>query len=188
MTLWQRVRSRTSVWTLLFGFTAGMQIFRQAYPDALIFGLFTVLLALESSGALRRWKFGGVQVKDSTAIAVALFSALFIYFSHRQAATLLIYLIALGAMLFVATWRRANDHERLSKRQFGSAVYWAVLATALGLWEFLAMFLSTLAHEDKFPTLSVIFLPKLESPLVKFQFIALWLGLGLYFFERWKNR
>lgn len=188
MNTWQKVRERTSVWTLLFGFTAGMQVFRQAYPDAVIFGFFTVVLALESSGALHRWKFSGVKVKDATAIALALFSALFIYFSHRQAVTLLIFLIALGFMLFAATWRRANDHEKLSNLQFRSAIYWGIVATALGLWEFCAMFFSTLAHEDKFPTLSVIFLPKLESPLVKFQFIALWLGLGLYFFERWKHR
>ena len=188
MSIWQEVRNRTSVWTLLFGFTAGMQIFRQAYPDAVIFSVFTLLLALESSGALHRWKFRGVQVKDSAAIAVALFSALFIYFSHRQAATLLIFLIALGLLLFATTWRRTNDHEKLSRLQFRSALHWGIVATALGLWEFCAMFFSTLAHEDKFPTLSVIFLPKLESPLVKFQFIALWIGLGLYFFERWKNR
>jgi len=165
-----------------------MQVFRSAYPDAVIFGFFTVLLALESSGLLKSWRFNGVEVKDSVAIVVTFFSAIFIYYSHRQAATLLIYLIGLGLLLFVATWRRANNHEKLSRLQFRSAIYWAIIAVALGLWEFAAMFFSTLAHEDLFPTLSVIFLPKLESPLVKFQFLALWLGVGLYFFEKWKNR
>ena len=188
MNAWQKVRSHTSVWTLLFGFTSGMQIFRNSYPDALIFGFFTILLALESSGALHRWKFKGIVARDSAAIAVALFSAIFIYYSHRQAATLLIFLIALAFLLFAAIWRHADNHEKLSPNQFRSAIHWAIISCALGLWEFFAMFFSTLAKEDKFPTLSVIFVPKVDEPLVKFQFIALWLGFGLYFFEKWKNR
>lgn len=185
---WIQIRAHTSVWTLMFAFTSGMQIFRRAYPDAIIYGAFALLLALESSGLLKRWRFRGVHVNDGAPIFTAIFAGIFIYFSHRQAGNLLVFFIAFGFLLFLVLWRHGDEHEKLSPRQFSNAVYWAILGVALGLWELLAMVFSTLAHDDIFPTLSVIFVPRIDQPVVKLQFIILWLGFGLYFFEKWRRR
>ena len=61
------IRKRTSLWTLIFGFTFAIQVYRWSVADMFIFGSLTLILAIESSRISADWKFNGIQVNQIVA-------------------------------------------------------------------------------------------------------------------------
>ena len=188
MAILTRVREHTSLWTLIFAFTFAIQIYRWAIADMLIFGFLTALLAIEPSKQTKSWKFNGVQVNEITAFLVIAATGVFIYVSERQDPALAAVFVLLAAILLLTIWRKKPSAEKLSKREFGHAIYWSIVAGVLGAWEFLALILSRLVHNDKaFPTISELLLPKLDGNLPRLIFLIIWLGVGFYLIEKWDH-
>ncbi|MEY4444519.1 MAG: hypothetical protein RL301_598 [Actinomycetota bacterium] len=180
------IRKRTSLWTLIFGFTFAIQVYRWAIADMVIFGILTLILAIESSSISSNWKFNGIQVNQIVAFLITAASGVFIYLSERQDPALGFFFALLALMLLLGIWRRKSGAEKLTNREFGHAIYWSAVAGVLGVWEFLALILSRIVHNDKaFPTISELLLPKLDSNLARLVFLIVWLGVGYYFIEKW---
>ena len=183
------IRKRTSLWTLIFGFTFAIQVYRWSIADMLIFGSLTIILAFESSNLPKRWKFNGIEVNEFVAFLVTAAAGIFIYISERQDPELAAAFVLLGLILLLTLWRRKSSTEKLTKREFGHAVYWSIVAGVLGIWEFFALILSRIVHDNQaFPTISELLLPKLDSNLARLIFLIVWLGVGFYFIEKWDHR
>ena len=188
MKLLEKIRERTSLWTLIFAFTFAIQVYRWAVADMIIFGTLTVILAIESSGRTEDWKFNGVQVNEITAFLVIAATGIFIYISERQDPALAVIFILLAFIILLSVWRKKSSAEKLSKREFSHAIYWSVVAGVLGTWEFMALILSRIVHNDRaFPTISELILPKLDGNLPRLIFLIAWLGVGFYFIEKWDH-
>ena len=180
------IRKRTSLWTVIFGFTFAIQVYRWALADMVIFGILTLILAIESSRISADWKFNGIQVNQIVAFLITAASGIFMYISERQDPALGFFFSLLALLLLLGIWRRKPGAEKLSKREFGHAIYWSAVAGLLGVWEFLALILSRIVHDDKaFPTISELLLPKLDTSLARLVFLIAWLGVGFYFIEKW---
>lgn len=180
------VRRRTSTWTLIFAFTFAIQVYRWSVPDMAIFGFLTLLLAIESSTLVQNWKFDGIRFSQVVGYIFIAALGTYIYISKRQDPGLAAIFVLFAIILLLAVWRKKAQSEKLNKREFAHAIYWSTLAGILGAWEFFALVLSRIAHNDKaFPTISELLLPSLDRPVPKIIFIICWLGFGFYLIEKW---
>jgi hypothetical protein len=185
MRIIESIRSSTSAWTLIFGFSLAVQIYRWSIPDIAIFGTFTFLLIIDSLNVIHGFK--GIKVRRLFSSIFVLLSAIYLYIAKRQDTLLAIFFILLGGIILLAIWRNKDGRQKLNKREFKSAISWSAFAFVLGMWEFLALLFSNIAHNKKaFPTISEIVIPRLSDNFDKAQFILIWLAIGYYFFNRWR--
>lgn len=178
---YSRLRRFTSIWTYIFFITFLVQLYRHELADVIIFAIASLILFLESSQTSKKLKnLGLVASRYAVDLFIGL-SFIILIFCKRESAPLLIYFLALGPIMILVMWSGNATHIRLGLLEFKSALFWSFSVLALILWELATVILSRLAHDDsRFPTLSELTFPLLNSTVVKTQFIIIWLLVGRF--------
>lgn len=181
-------------WLAAMSAMAGVQTWRGAYEDGILFFAIVLVLAVDRSTGerlgsklrrppLKRWMIWAI----TSALGVVLVVA------PRHGTTVFVTMMVLGVVMVAMAWapveRRSENGENASALR-RSAWLWASIAVAVCLWEAITFVLSMIASggSEAHPTVSVLLDPMLETILGRIVFVGLWLaaGAGLVFIWRRK--
>jgi len=169
---------------VIFVGTAVFHIWRGSWQDVAIFGISALLILTQVFGLTR---FGFSRQPKAPLwllMLVVAVAAVTLYFAPRHGVvsfTVLMALIPIGiALLF---YKDQKIQAQPSTAMFRSRIIWGSWATGFALTELVAYVGSKLSGDlEKFPTISVILDPVLDTPIGRAVFVVLWLIGGAYLF------
>ncbi len=177
-------------WFWVFAITTALQVFRGSPRDTIIFSLSTVALWVSASGILgnrfgnririqRAWVFWGVVI---LTIGLSLLDR------HSYAHGFLV-LATLPIVLRLAWYTDRGPKEKPDPRMARSRTLWTILCLGITVWEFVANILGQLAGSlHRYPTISVLIDPILDTHYGQAAFVIFWLGIGIGFLKLWDTK
>ena len=173
-------RYQLSLWALVFAITDGLQFFRGAWEDAVVFTLAT-LLVLGAGTIFRHYDWDSNSVITPRQVDFGL-AAVGIFFIVAPRHTLfgLTLTILLAPMLVALIWgNHRGPRSKATDRIKRARLVWVCWAVVTALWEFGANILGQLDNNlYSFPTISVLLDPLLDNLFGKAGFVVLWILVG----------
>lgn len=183
-----RIRE-VSPWTAIFIVTFFFQLFRKELTDSIIFGAATVIMLLQPVWKLGKRDFPRISLDRRSRWAVATAFGLLAAYIPRHHPILAALFLALAFLLFLSLWGVSEHAIKSDPVQIKSEIVWAVLALVISLWELTALVLARLSGDDrKYPTISEIIVPALDSPVARLEFAAGWILVGYLVVRHWRAR
>lgn len=190
---WHRARTLGwDAWGWLFVMTAigVVQLVRQQWGDALIFGVTAATLAADASGLLR---LEGTARRPSprTLLVIGGVLAVPLLVLPRHSVAMAVVVLGIGIASVTAAWPgRATAVGPWSRALRGLAISWAVIWIAAGLWELSQVLLGTYLEGGRtaFPALSDLVDPLLDDLPGRIVFVAGWLAAGVFLLRRGERR
>lgn len=174
-------RSHISLWALVFAITDGLQFFRGAWEDAVIFTLATGLVLGAGTIWLHQdWDSNKAISGRQIDLGLGLLGALFII-TPRHTVLGLAAVILVAPVLVALLWGnhrgpRGQATDRIKRSRF----IWVTWAVVTALWEFAANVLGQLeGNLYSFPTISVLLDPLLDNLFGKTGFVVVWILVGV---------
>ena len=173
-------RHPISLWVAAFALCSALQVFRGDVVDETIFASSTVLILL-STTLLRRFsipaaRFNRLRYLEWAGLVLLLSLGLIPRHSQLSAFVLL---AALAAVVPIAWGATALSPQKLTIRERNARLLWSSWAVVVCLWEFAANILGQLNQtHTRFPTISLLLDPVLNSVIGKAIFVMAWLMVG----------
>lgn len=165
---------------MVFGLTAGLQIFRGSSADTVFFTFATALVLLSGTW-LQRADFLSTQHVSDSALkwgALALVIGLTILPRHTQVG-MVVFLCLLPAAVLLVWGNHRGPKGKPSQRLKKARFYWIIWAVLTCLWEFAANILGQLAKDlHAFPTISILVDPLMDSILGQAGYVVIWVAVG----------
>ena len=173
-------RIMRSPWVWFFGITAAFQVFRGSFGDTLIFGLGALVVALAASGAIDRDFLNREQVRHTASVPVAIGLALALSLLPRHSPIHAAIFIGILPVVLALVWHRdSGEKVKPNLREKRARSVWAALTVGICVWELAANIVGQLNHTlTKFPTISVLIDPSLDTVWGQSLFVVLWLAAG----------
>ncbi|NEM92398.1 hypothetical protein [Galbitalea soli] len=189
---WSAVADGT--WVFVVAFTAAFHFYRGAPIDGVLFGGVALLLALDALGAFRRARFGTWHPPIRAITLVAAGAAAVLALTPRHGVADAVALGAAGILVGAAAWpdNPAKPMGRpWGRRLVATATAWSAVFLAIAIWELAMYFLGSFASggRERFPALSDLLDPLLETTVGRILFVAAWLLGGVALIGReWRVR
>lgn len=170
-------------WVVIFVGTALFHTWRGSLQDIIIFGGAAILILTQVFG-MYQIGFKEQPKFNSWVIAAVVFvSALVLYVAPRHGTVNFLVLIAFIPIGIALVMFRDGPPKKPSALLRRTRAFWGWWAALFALVELVAYVGSKLVGDlTRFPTISVIFDPVLDTPLGRGAFVALWLLAGVYIF------
>ena len=175
-----RVKPQISLWLIVFGLTAGLQIFRGSTDDTIFF-VFSTLAVLLSGTALIRFDFLSTKHVSDNALkwaALALAIGLTVLPRHTQAG-LVLFLCLLPASLLMVWGNHRGPKGKPSQRVLRSRLAWIIWAVVTCVWEFAANILGQVLKDPHgYPTISLLIDPLMDQIIGQAGYVVVWVAVG----------
>lgn len=180
---------RISLWALVFGLGTAFQVWRGAPGDAVIFGVATALLIIDSAfvnhDSARKMTLDFPPVSRAVVIPSVFLAGSALYLSPIHGVIEMWLLIFIAPVLLLLIW--VADQPKAIEPDapiFFSAKVWACLGLLTTAWELLNYLLAeTFNNERTYPTISDLVDPVLKNHLAKMLFILIWIFAGITFLK-----
>ncbi len=186
---------RALPWIAILAAIAVVQVIRGQPFDAAIFGVGTVVLVVDATGAVApRRKRPSIRLSVFIAAAAVIAAVLAVVPRHGLVAGIAVGAVGVAAvpLAWLLPPRRDRDDEpdlrRVRVRR--AAIGWASVALVMclvELWSFLMGRLTTQAKGEH-PAISELLDPLLNDPIGRLVFAAAWHGLGILLVTRGRRR
>lgn len=180
---------RISLWVIAFGIGTAFQIWRGATSDAVIFGIATTFLIVNSYFVHQEstWKLAWDSrlVGEEVLIPLVSLIGITLYLSPLHGAIQTWIFLILALVVLTLTW--FSDRPEVIRPDasiFLSAKVWASLGVLTSIWEVLNYVLAGISHDDRtYPTISDLVDPVLRNHLGKMVFLMIWIFTGITFLK-----
>ncbi|MEN9687162.1 MAG: hypothetical protein RL381_174 [Actinomycetota bacterium] len=179
---------KLNLWSFVFGLAFAFQLFRAQFADSIIFGVATFILILSSSTKLKQINLPRFRIEKMPLWLGSISLGIVFAYIPRHRFSLAFLLVALGLILLTLLWNVHTPRRKVSSLERKSETFWAITAIAISLWELSALVISRVIGDDnKYPTISELVVPLLNSPITRMQFVAIWICLGWLIIRHWKH-
>ena len=177
-------------WLPVFAFVTMFHVMRGAIGDAIIFGIGTVLLIADWK-KLFKWHMPERPKISVWAISLVIaVSCSVLFFSERNGWQDKVLLLTLAPIALVMVYYRDHGPKPGATIQMMRTKWvWMILALVMAVSELFAyIFASVYKDDDRYPTISILVNPVLESPYGRGVFLTLWMLLGIGLLQVRKRR
>lgn len=180
---------RISLWTIAFGIGTAFQIWRGATSDAVIFGIATIFLIINSNAvrqeSTRRFSLESHLREKVVAIPLLSLIGITLYLSPLHSGIPTWLFIGIAPLALTLTWFSDRpDAIKPGAPIFLSAKVWSGLGILTSLWEVLNYILAERSHDDiTHPTITDLVDPVLKNHVGKILFIVIWVAAGITFLK-----
>ena len=166
-----------SPWIPVFAFVCMFHIVRGVPSDALIFGIFTLVMIASWKGWLPT--FSSSPQFNPWIVRGVLTAALLVMFVLPRSHPLDIFLLLSLAPIAIGTVNFKHAAIKSSKLVIRSRWIWLLLTLAFALVELTAYIVANILKDDKhWPTVSVLIGPILDEPVNRAIFMLIWVAAG----------
>lgn len=174
----------------MLGLIAGVQFFRNATIDGVIFTVVAIAVVVDATGILPRSErtFRAPRLIVLLPVAAAVAAVLIIAPRHGVVVGILIVAIGVGAVVIAWPNRAPGDRDIWTTPTRRAGIVWSVVALAACAWELTMYLLGTFTSggRETGPALSDMLDPLADQPVGTVLLAAAWVAVGLFSFAGWR--
>lgn len=161
----------------MFAFICMFHIVRGVESDAIIFAIFTLIEIASWRGWLPTFTFS--PRLNPWLVRGVLVAAFAIMFLTPRNGPLDVFLLLSLAPIAIAAVNFKDAAIKSPKFVIRSRIIWLTLIMSMAVVELVAYIVANILQDDKnWPTVSVLVLPVLDSPIGRTIFMVIWVGAG----------
>ncbi len=186
----KRVLSGMNPWLPPMVYVAIFHVMRDSFVDAFIFGVGCLMLIAD----WKKWIPWAMperpKVRRVTVLLVIAAASAVLFFSERGGWQDQVLLIALAPIALAMVYYRDHGPKPSSTPVMNRTRWaWLVLATFLCVSELFAfIWADAFKDDERYPTISMIVNPVLESPYGRGIFLVLWMLTGVGVLQLWRKK
>ncbi len=181
-------RLATVGWIVVLGLIAGVQFFRAATIDGVIFTVVAIALVMDATGILPRSErtYRAPRLALLLPIAAAVAAVLILAPRHGIVVGILIVAIGVGAVVIAWPNRAPGNRDIWTTPTRRAGMVWSVVALAACVWELTMYLLGTFTSggRETYPALSDLLDPLADQPVGTVVLAAAWVAFGVFFLRR----
>ena len=186
----KRALSGMNPWLPPMVYVAIFHFMRESWVDAAIFSIGSLLIIADWKKLLR-WEMPERPKLSKTPVLLAiLLASSILFFSERGGWQDTVLLLALAPIALYMVYYRDHGPKPSSTPLMNRTRWlWLTLATILCVSELFAyIWASAFKDDDRYPTISMIVNPVLESPYGRGIFLVVWMLIGVGLIHPWRKK
>lgn len=186
----KRALSGMNPWLPPMVYVAIFHFMRESWVDAAIFSIGSLLIIADWKKLLR-WEMPERPKLSKTPVLLAiLLASSILFFSERGGWQDTVLLLALAPIALFMIYYRDHGPKPSSTRLMNRTRWlWLTLAILLCVSELFAyIWANSFKDDDRYPTISIIVNPVLESPYGRGIFLVIWMLIGVGLIQPWRKK